>query len=625
MGSVTMKYGRWFTALALAAAALCPACRGEAQVVDGAGAADLDDFRTSFLNPASLSYLPNQLIFGSKAYEVGLNSDFFDMSNGYVSYYSPYWRKRMGVSGQFLRTGLFILTDFAFSYSERVHPLFSVGGRLDVISQDFDESGFQGVDPGDPVLSDGLTRNYFSLTVGILAVPAPELSLGAVFENLNRPNVSLSPDGKFLLPVTCDLGAQYRMDRFRPSAGLRYEDGVARLSLRLGVILREDLLFRFDYRKEKVGFEGHMRLYRGLHLNYRYQYPLNELNTFSSGSHSLSFIYDFTKIIDLPELADIHYEPEPVAVIRSGRDIPVWGDFSVLPSTHSLEIWEKNITRRADEDIPVDFLRRNYGKIFGDSEQEPPADFSVQPFTPDTLEGLVGTYSKDYMESLDSLSTVLGTSEGIEARIYTGEGDLPRAENIKDFIAARSQIPPDRIQILRRQDSPVRSGGTGPPVAGYDSTAAAAVPADSAAAGAAGADSARQAVDLSLIGMTERRIVLSQDDIDFRIFSVGKDDYSAPWSLDILDASGSTVRSFTGTGAVPPVISWDWRDGSGNIIEPGWYTYVFRWRGSGGGSMETPRGRIYVKKNKKDILIELTRKRRVRDLDAQRIELLLDQ
>jgi hypothetical protein len=616
------KYGNFLMTCALMVVLMCQAGLVKAQVVDDASVADLDDFRTSFMNPASLSYLPNQLIFGSKAYEVGVNSSFFDMSNGYVSYYSPYWRKRLGVSGQFLRTGLFDLTDFAFSYSERVHQLFSVGGRLDIINQGFNESSFQGVDPGDPVLSNGLSKNYFSFTVGFMVVPVPELSLGAVFENINRPNVALLTDDSFLLPVICDFGAQYRMDKFRPSVGFRYEDGVARYNLRLGVKLREDLLFRFDYRKEKVGFEGHVQLYRGLNLNYRYQYPLNELSTFSSGSHNIAFVYDFTRIINLPGLMNINYEPEPVTLIRSTRNIPVGGDFSVLSSTNSLEIWEKNITRRADEDIPIEFLKRNYEKIFEEPDGEAPVDSGMAAFYPDTLNELVGTYSDDYKESLDSLSTILG-KEGIEARIYTREGDLLRAENIKEFISSKSKIPPERIQILRAHDGSSDPGVTDSLTVGADTIE---IPVDTAAVEIAGVDSgAQDEFDLSMIGRTERRIVLSEDNIEFRIFSIGKDDYSSPWSLEIRDEAGGLIRSFTGRGAVPRSIWWDWRDESGSLIEPAWYTYVFRWEDTGGGSIETPMGRIYVKKNKKDILIELTRKRSVRDLDAQRIELLLDQ
>jgi hypothetical protein len=132
-------------------------------------------------------------------------------------------------------------------------------------------------------------------------------------------------------------------------------------------------------------------------------------------------------------------------------------------------------------------------------------------------------------------------------------------------------------------------------------------------------------VDLSLIGRTETHIILSNEEVEFRILALNMDDYNGPWSLLIRDMEGETVKEFSGRGDVPDRIVWDWHGETGGLVEPGLYEYLLRWTGKQGGPRESRPVTFYVKKSKKDITIELTRKRSIQDLDAQRLELLLDQ
>ncbi len=601
--------------------------RGFAQdLVDG-NSADLDDFRTSFRNPASLAFLPNQFVFGSKAFDVGVNPGAFDLSNGYIGYYSPYWQKRLGLSGQFLRTGIFNATSFGVSYSEQLHPSIAVGGRLDVLSQGFDRDRFQGVDPGDPLLSSDLSRNYYSIALGVLVVPIPELSVGAVAENLNQPNVALSEERHFHLPVDYDIGVQYRADRLHPSFNLRFEDGAYRYRLRMGVVLTEDLMARLEYQRERIGFEGHVRLYRGLNLNYRYQYPLNELNAFSSGSHNLSFVYDFTRVLEIPDLLDVEYTPEPVELSRSLEPIPTEGDFLVISSTPSLEIWEKNITRRVDDDIPLDFVKRNYHKIFAvDEQQSIPGSDEVVAFAPDTLTGLVGSYSKEYRSSLDSLSTFLLEGDVEGTTIISPENELLRAGNIKDVIVRKTEISPERIVIVRAPAVQRRVGEKmvrDEPASRPDTVT---TTVELSTIGDSGVQTnIGEEVDLSLLNRTETRIDLSQESVEFQVIALNKEGYDAPWALVIHDSEGRRVREFVGSSGVPKQITWDWLDEEGTLVKPGWYSYRFRWMEPDGRSEDSLIGRLFVKKNKKDITIELTRKWVKKTPDAQRLEVLMNQ
>jgi len=569
------------------------------QDIIDASSADLDDFMTSFKNPASISFLPNQLIFGTKAYEVGVNSSFFDISHGYIGYYSPYWRKRIGVFGEFLRTGIFNTTDIGVSYSERLGGIIAVGGRFDIVNQGFDQGQFQGVDPGDPVLSEGLSKNYVSITAGAIAVPIPELSIGAVVKNINKPNVAIDRDNPFRLPLRYDLGIQYRAGRVHPSVNVGVEDGTVRFRLRFGVAVWDDIWARFDYQRDNLGFEGQMRFYKGLHFNYRYQYPLNELSAFSKGSHALAIVYDFTKILEIPVLPDIQYQPEPVELESTGGEIPIEGDFCILSSLNQMEIWEKNITRKVDADVPMEFIRRNYKKIFDDLRDDVlREDTGGITFYPDTLEGLVGSYSRNYISSLDSISGYLWETDSTETRIYARDEDVFRAENIRGVIANKSQTTGDRISLhkLGTPSSEMEAAGT----VSWNER------------------------DLSLLNNTESLTVLSEERVVFDILALNQNLYSKKWSLLIEDTEKNAVKTFSGVGDVPPRIEWDWYDQNGELIEPGWYSYLFRWEDNEGRQKESSPGKIHVKKNKKDILIELTKKK-LKGKKAQRLELHLDQ
>lgn len=563
---------------------------GAQEIIDAAPA-DLDDFHTLFRNPAALPLLSDRLVFGTGAGDIGVNPGAFDVRNGFAGYHGSFGRWRVGLNGRFLDAGIFRRTEIGLSWGQIIQPSIAIGARLDIRSQGFDRERFEGIDPGDPVLAAGLTRNYASLSIGVLATPAPGLSVGAVVENFNRPDVSLTPGATYRLPVALDLGVQFRSDRFHPSINVRVDEGAIRTRLRMGVVVREDDLLRVDLRREQIGFEGIVRIYRGVHVDYRYDYPLNELNTFSRGSHALSFVYDFAPRPVAPEPLAIRNPPPPVALTRAIGPVRLEGDYRLLPSASSLEIREERITRRADPDIPVAFLRRNYAEIFGDPGAEPAEDLPTAEATLDSSVALAGAYSPGYRRSLDSLAAALGDTAGLETIIYTGAEDLPRAENLREFIGGRGDAAPRGIRV-------VRPGGGGAP---GDTTGP----------------------DLSLIGRTETRIVLSSDELEFRVVSPGADGHAGPWRLVVLDRESHGVHTIEGRGPVPNRIAWDWRRDDGTLIDPGWYTYRLQWESRRGEPRQSPPGRFHVRRYRKDITIELTRKRRPPDPGTDRLELRL--
>ena len=79
------------------------------------------------------------------------------------------------------------------------------------------------------------------------------------------------------------------------------------------------------------------------------------------------------------------------------------------------------------------------------------------------------------------------------------------------------------------------------------------------------------------------------------------------WEVRIEDAMSNPVRLFSGTGALPDTLAWDWRDENGNIIEPGVYRYQLRWQDQNGIYHLSNQRKVYVQKFLRKTTIEVTR------------------
>ena len=68
------------------------------------------------------------------------------------------------------------------------------------------------------------------------------------------------------------------------------------------------------------------------------------------------------------------------------------------------------------------------------------------------------------------------------------------------------------------------------------------------------------------------------------------------WRLQIINDERVVVRQFENRGRVPLRLEWDWCDSEGKLVEPGWYSVIFRWRDGEGKLHESSKKQIRVLK-----------------------------
>lgn len=165
--------------------------------------------------------------------------------------------------------------------------------NLRVVS--YDEGRFQLVDEGDPLLAGSLSRTAFSYGFGVVLRPFGRLLLGASFDHVNRPDVSLTGTG---VRMRSSVKAGITLDTYgwKPQVELclRGEDLLVQGGLRR-VFLNPslDVFAGIDFSN---GGKGDLLVQAGYFpgsfgLRYDYQFPLNQLSSVTWGSHSIVLLF----------------------------------------------------------------------------------------------------------------------------------------------------------------------------------------------------------------------------------------------------------------------------------------------------------------------------------------------
>lgn len=68
----------------------------------------------------------------------------------------------------------------------------------------------------------------------------------------------------------------------------------------------------------------------------------------------------------------------------------------------------------------------------------------------------------------------------------------------------------------------------------------------------------------------------------------------ATWTVTIRDASGGSVRTFTGSGSGPQSVSWDGRDEAGTVVPDGTYAYLVDVVDAAGNAAATQTGTVTI-------------------------------
>lgn len=252
--------------------------------------ADWSDAKTLLINPAIAPYQNLAFNFGMKILQYGfLPDDATGLRHTYNTNTYPNFLidgLGIGVTFQNFSSPFHSKTGIGLSFGYLFTDAFSFGVGARMHNFSYDEDQFNLVNRDDPVFANGTGQWNLSLDAGFMITPSDKFGLGISFNNINRPDMSLINSGA-KLPIEFNFGAKYYIKSFALSLFSNYTDEKFDLGILGEVDLFEKVMFRAGYVEKGLSFESQFKIYRGFCVNYRMDYPLNEVNSFSNGSHQL--------------------------------------------------------------------------------------------------------------------------------------------------------------------------------------------------------------------------------------------------------------------------------------------------------------------------------------------------
>lgn len=274
--------------------------------------ADISDPQALFINPAILPYQNLSFNLGMKVYHVGFLSDnSTGLKHSYSSNSFPnilFNGVGIGLNLQSFNTPLMNNSGIGISLGFLLMEGFSIGASAFGSNLSYDPGHFDLIDTNDPVFQNGTGQWNTSFGAGMLIRPTERLSVGLSCNNINRPDLSLTNDGA-KLPFEVDFGIKYYINNiFGASLFSHYEEE----ELLPGFLLESNIenkgIIKAGYVVRSLMFEGYLNLFKGFGINYRMDYPLNEVREFSYGSHQIGFSWN------------MRFNPDYTFNIRASRD-----------------------------------------------------------------------------------------------------------------------------------------------------------------------------------------------------------------------------------------------------------------------------------------------------------------
>lgn len=538
----------------------------------------LDDAKSHLRNPAVISFHRPKVAFGAKAHHLGLGGESgVPLRQGFVAASTPFlFGDRVGLGGsvQYFDSPIFKKGAFGVSVTGRILRFLSVGARVSALNLSYNRDEFVGVEPGDPVFESGTSRTTFTSSLGVFAKPIPHLNLAVGAQNLNRPNLALG-------------GEAFRAER-QFFGGVSYGFGAVRAHVevansRHGV---ESLVALEAYSPDgsylRVGsdggfstamVEGQLHVGGPLSVNYRYGLPIaSDLRGSTSGSHLFTVVYEFGRSPEVPEPP-----PPPPMLIEADRsevNPEIKPELYLTSEQDYVQHLEKRIERQIE--VPREVLRSASREAIGVLDSSFATDRGrsmIEPVDriPDNIK-VSDVLSSSYDSSLTQIQRRLVEDSTRTIRLLGKGEERVKAIGMYNKLREEGLIPSTQLHV------------------------------------GAPADSAReQAIeDPERIPLSEQLSILNPNQTTLYLLDPHLSDTDGRWEVRVESRSGETVRTFSGSGAPPGQITWDWTTNQGSPIDEGVYTYTFTWQGDDGKEYQSNKRKLYVRKVVRKVTIKVT-------------------
>ncbi len=559
----------------------------------------------AFSNPALNAGIIDRAALAMTVHHVGVGGDMFALRSGIISYHMPWQVRGMAIGGQFFQAGLYSQTDFRLSYGRRVLPQLSLGANVDLFSRSFDKSRFFKFEEGDPVFANGYGKIAASFGVGAVVEPYQNLAIGLAFEHFNQPDLALGED-PFVQPLVFSLGIKWLMPSFNVSSSVnRLEVGdYSRLAARRATddMAQETQLgaeipigrswLRFNSDPTLVQVEAEVPLYRSLYVNYRYGYPLSDINLASIGSQRFGFLYDFNRLprlSSLPSLPILPSMPSEAPMLNAAPH----GQFFVYASTDSLNVIQRTVRRTIEPDVPEHTLAMLLpGDLDGASSSASPDDLqeldvmkvrdpAVRP------KGLYSTRYRGALEGIGLQSRMPGSN--VQSEVISFPGGERRANALANMMTGDRIAVPAKVPIY-------------------------------AAAQPAGRSNRMLKQDRAAEEVQE---LVVPNHAAFHIVPIFRSFEGSRWSLEVRSSKDAKVFEYSGTNQPPDSLTWNWRDPSGELVPSGSYYYRASVTDRTGNTAYSERGSFDVTHRHQSLTIDVTTKPKTGEVAADKYILIV--
>ncbi|RMF61306.1 MAG: type IX secretion system membrane protein PorP/SprF [Calditrichaeota bacterium] len=563
-----------------------------------ANPAEVSDFRSTFVNPAALSFHKSHVVLGGKLFHLGfIDEQSSPFRQGFVSLALPFAvnsEMGVGLTAQYFNTPIFSQSNISVSLARRFRNSYALGVKFNLFSKAFNRANFDLVDQDDPVFRNGTSQWSATFGAGLMMFPLPYLSLGVGIDHINRANISLTNDSVYQ-PLKSYFGAVLTVGLLQASVSAVYEEGRFLPRASLSSAISGVGHFKLGYSERAMQAEGQLRISGPLSLNYTYEYTLFDNQGFGQGSHQVALIHEFGRKRDVPrfEMPDdfvLKFQPPARSESEEAR-------FYLYPTVNKLEIVEKRLTRVVDSDLDAEALAQlskfDLG-VLDSSRAETSSPFKKAPINIDGVPAVMETnMSHDYLQFVHEVAEDMTENQRLKTTIVAPKTAYLRAARLRKLFS-----PDSLIQTKLKFAEPVFASRT-------DSLYAS------------------QKLENAAFSPRETLVSLSAPGTAFQIIPISITSPPASWRVVVENKLGQVVKQFDGKGAPPSQVEWDWRDSSGQLIGPGLYSCYLTWRDRKGRTFRTDEKVIFVQKLLRHITIEVTKKPKKIGADVDEIEIIL--